>query len=300
MTECERIISKGIITEDFLEEEKRCDFFVDKKRKKIWMIELDLLLEFDRVCKKYNLKYFLIDGSLLGAIRHNGFIPWDDDIDIGMLRDDYNKLLSINPAEFSMPYFFQTPATDKGSGFSFAKIRNSNTTGMSKAFQYEKFNQGICIDIFPFDNCDTECSRGDYDAVKKLARENSISMRKSHPDFEKVFGGEGGEYSGRDMVEVYGEINKIAQKYSGIKTKYIRPAVSAIYPYENGIHLASSLDEIILHKFENLSFPIPKGYDCMLREQYGDYMKYPPVSERGIRHDGSIYDPDKPYTEYIK
>ena len=93
-----------IVRRSFFDEEIRCDFLVTKERKKIWAIGLDLLLEFDRVCKKYNLSYFLIHGSLLGAIRHNGFIPWDDDIDVAMLRSDYNNLMNIAAKEFSNQY----------------------------------------------------------------------------------------------------------------------------------------------------------------------------------------------------
>ena len=95
MTEAERIMQKGFLRKDFLKEEVICDFLVDEKRKKIWAIELDLLREFDRVCKKYNLKYYMWFGSLIGAIRHHGFIPWDDDLDVAMLREDYERFMEV-------------------------------------------------------------------------------------------------------------------------------------------------------------------------------------------------------------
>ncbi len=91
MTECERIIEQGILPKSFFEQEERCDFLVTEKRKKIWAVLLDLLIKFDFVCKKYSLTYFLADGTLLGAARHQGFIPWDDDIDVSMPREDYEK-----------------------------------------------------------------------------------------------------------------------------------------------------------------------------------------------------------------
>lgn len=74
-------------------------YFVSSKTKKIWNIELDMLKLLDDICKKYSLKYFVAYGTLLGAVRHKGFVPWDDDIDVFMLRDDYNKLARIAPAE---------------------------------------------------------------------------------------------------------------------------------------------------------------------------------------------------------
>ena len=92
MTECERIIASGILPEEFLREEIRCDYLVTEKYKKVWAVEIDLLLELDRVCRKHGLKYFLMYGTLLGAVRHGGFVPWDDDLDVIMLRGDYEKL----------------------------------------------------------------------------------------------------------------------------------------------------------------------------------------------------------------
>ena len=90
----------------FLEEENRDGFLVDKKRKQVWAVELDLFAKFISVCNKYQLKYYADAGTLLGAVRHNGFIPWDDDMDFVMFRDDYDKLCDIGEKEFEYPYFF--------------------------------------------------------------------------------------------------------------------------------------------------------------------------------------------------
>ena len=130
MIEIERLISKGVINESFLREETVCDFFVDEKRKKLWAVLLDMLIEFDKICSKYGLKYFMIYGSLLGTIRHHGFIPWDDDIDVAMPRKDYEVFIQLGK-EFKHPLFLQTPYTDRGYFYTPARIRNSNTTGIS-------------------------------------------------------------------------------------------------------------------------------------------------------------------------
>lgn len=103
MTECERIIKEGILPASFFEEETICDFLVTKERKKIWAVLLDMLIQVDRICRKHNLKYFMAFGSLLGVVRHNGFIPWDDDIDICMPRDDYEKFIVIARNELPPP-----------------------------------------------------------------------------------------------------------------------------------------------------------------------------------------------------
>ena len=82
---------KAILGEDFFKEEVRCDYLVSAKMKRIWAVELDMYLSFAEICEKYGLNHFLIAGSLLGAVRHNGFIPWDDDMDIGMTREQRRR-----------------------------------------------------------------------------------------------------------------------------------------------------------------------------------------------------------------
>ncbi len=179
MTETERIIQQGILPESFLNEETRNGFLVTRERKKLWAVLLDLLLQFDSVCKKHGLRYFLNSGSLLGAIRHKGFIPWDDDIDVEMPRDDYEKLMTLSD-EYKYPYFLQTPFTDKNSAYSFAKLRNSNTTMASKHFAFQDMNHGVLIDIFPYDKWDEEDCQSYY-AIKSLASENAVYMIKQNP-----------------------------------------------------------------------------------------------------------------------
>lgn len=296
MTEVERIISKGIVPKDFLKEETRCDFFVDEKRKKIWAVGLDLLIEFDRVCKKHGLKYFLIGGSQLGAVRHNGFIPWDDDIDVGMLRCDYEKFFTLAD-EFEKPYFLQTPYTDKGYYFSFAKLRNSNTSCISKAFRYESFNQGIAVDIFPFDNCILEGVQDRFNRIHKLNLDNSNYMRKSlvNPSEEDKRRIE--SHSGRNPLEVCEEIQKIARQYENDDTEYVNLAVCTIYPYDRLLYKKSVFKEIVYHEFENMKFPILKNYDEYLKISFGDYMKFPPVEKRGVWHESVVFDPERSYRE---
>lgn len=297
MTEIERIINKGILPEEFLKEEVRCEFFVDEKRKKLWAIGLDLLIEFDRVCKKHNLKYFLIGGSCLGAIRHKGFIPWDDDIDVGMMRTDYEKFINLPQSEFQNPYFLQTPYTDDGYYFSFAKLRNSNTTAISTAFRDEKFNQGMFLDVFPFDNCKLDDVLSRYNKINELIMDNSTYMRKSlknpTPEDKKRIE----SHSGRNPMEVWEEIQKIARQYENDDTEYVNLAVCTIYPYDKLLYKKSLFEEIVCHEFENMKFPILKKYDEYLKISFGDYMKFPPIEKRGVWHGSVVFDPDCSYKE---
>ena len=118
--------------------------------------ELEILQTFIEVCEKLNLKYYLLDGSLLGAVRHKGFIPWDDDIDVGMLREDYERFLVEAPALLPSHLFVQTYETDEGYPKTFGKLRDSNTTFIGSSLSSQKINHGAYIDIFSLDRCELE------------------------------------------------------------------------------------------------------------------------------------------------
>ncbi|MGB4205608.1 MAG: LicD family protein [Bacteroidales bacterium] len=299
MTEVERIINEGIISADFLKPEVRYDFLVDSDRKKVWAICLDLLIKFDALCKKHHLKYFIFSGSLLGTIRHKGFIPWDDDMDVAMMREDYERLNQIASEELSVPYFWQTPYTDKGYLYSFNKIRNSNTSGISTAFRFAGFNQGITLDIFPIDNWALEGGEERYNAIKRLNMENSAHMRRSNPhptktDLERI-----AQFPYRDPKKVVDEINAIVTQYKDQECDYVRVAVATILKPPKGIYKKSDFESTMFFDFEGiLKVPVPAGYDNILTVDYGDYMTFPPVEDRGKWHDGTIFNADKPYSEY--
>ena len=100
------------LPDGFLAPEDRDGYHIVEKQKKIWAVELDLLKEFFRVCRKYDIKAHVCLGTLLGAVRHKGFIPWDDDVDVWMTRAEFRRFESVAAREFSHPYFFQTLKTD--------------------------------------------------------------------------------------------------------------------------------------------------------------------------------------------
>ena len=133
---------------DVYRDEIRSGFLVTAHRKRIWDIELNMLAELERICEKYHLRYFAAWGTLLGAVRHGGFVPWDDDMDLVMMRPDYERFKEVAAQELAEPYFFQTAYTD-GALFGIARLRNSATMAMLPDINY--FNQGIFIDIHPLD-----------------------------------------------------------------------------------------------------------------------------------------------------
>lgn len=300
MTECERIINLGGgIHESFLQPETICDFYVDEKRKKIWAIELDLLSHFIFVCNKYNLKYYLIGGSLLGAVRHNGIIPWDDDIDVGMPRKDYDRFVKLNK-EFNYPYFLQTPHTDNGYAYSFARLRNSETTCIIPMFQYQGYNHGMYIDIFPYDNWVEEGGEALFQKIHQLAYDNSTYMRISNPHLDEKNLERVKKWPGRNYLEVYDEIQSLASKYMYIETDKVAKVVLASN-LSKAVHNKCDYNETLLVDFSFLKVMIPKGYNNILNTYFGsDYMQFPPTDKRNGGHEEAIFDPDKSYKQYLK
>ncbi len=123
------------------------------ENRKLQLIQTKIVADIDEICKQKKLKYYMIGGTLLGAVRHKGFIPWDDDIDLVMYRDDYNKLINyiITDSKYSEKYFVQTFKTDKYYTRYIAKIRLNNTTLIESYLEKSQSNNGIYIDIFPLD-----------------------------------------------------------------------------------------------------------------------------------------------------
>ena len=180
MKEYERIIKSGLVDEEFIKPEEKCGYLVTAERKKLFSVLLDMLYQFDRVCQKHGLVYFIMYGTLLGAVRHKGFIPWDDDMDVVMPREDYEKFMRLKD-EFKEPLFFQTPYTDPGYFYTPIRIRNSNTTAIVEKFKYAGFNHGIWFSVFPLDNWSEADGRKKYSEINELVVKESTYMRISNP-----------------------------------------------------------------------------------------------------------------------
>ena len=139
------------LPEHFLEQETRCGYEIPSKSKKVWAIQLDLLQRLIEVCDKHDIKFQVAVGSLLGAVRHKGFIPWDDDLDVWMIREEYEKLCKLPQSEFGEPYFLQTTISDQKFVSTDSRFRNSQTTALLKGYADADYNNGIYIDIYVMD-----------------------------------------------------------------------------------------------------------------------------------------------------
>lgn len=284
---------------DFFKEEVRSDFLVTEKMKKIWAVELNLLVEFDKVCKKNNLKWFVDYGTLLGAARHQGFIPWDDDIDVSMFRDDYMKLLAIAPDEFKEPYFFQSAYTDE-KVWPFSKLRDSRTTAIEIP-EMKKMNQGIFIDIFPLDDVP---ANKDNSAVFRIQTELWFTIMAPHiivrglnePKYPFVLDRD----IILDLLQNYDDTQKLAEfeKFNlshfgeADHVNFLAEEISKVSPSKS----KECYREIIYLPFGNITVPAPKGYEEILSVQYGDWHKF--VQGTSF-HEGIFFDPDNPYTRYM-
>jgi len=299
MTECERILNKGFFDESFLLEETRCGFTVTTNRKVLWMILLDILLEFDKICQDNNLKYVLDSGSLLGAVRHNGIIPWDDDIDVAMPRSDYEKLLCLSD-KFTKPYLLQYPNVGSDYLYSFAKIRNTETTFASKAFVYNDYNQGCFIDIFPYDEFSIDSCEELFDTISPLVRALSVAMKLSNPNYKcddikslellKTY----------EPLEIFHMIENIAKNAKIDGGAYMTSLVCTMENFRTKAFKTEWIYDTISTAFEGLEVPISKHYHNMLSLQYGDYMQFPPTHERGMQHFGAYCYPDIDYQSFKK
>ncbi|MFG6394909.1 MAG: LicD family protein [Lachnospiraceae bacterium] len=290
----------------FFEEEVRCEYLVSKKLKKVWAVEIDLMAELLRICNKYDITVYAFAGTLLGAIRHKGFIPWDDDIDVCMLRDDYEKLLKVEANEFKHPYFFQTALSDRRFFCEYARLRNSETTGLISYNNSADYNNGIYIDIFVLD--------GYVQDKKKLKLQ--LMHRKLVTVMLNSYYHKRGQYAGIKkyamwavqkvvkMLFTYEELvkryNKVISKYTNnsLQVSLMTHSIDFIEKYWCSIE---DLSEIEYMPFENIKVPVPSGYDVILKHMYGNYMEFPPIEKRGIWHNEVLFlEPDLPYKEYIK
>ncbi|MCM3292249.1 LicD family protein [Paenibacillus sp. MER 180] len=249
----------------------------DEDLKKLHEEMLQLLIEVDKICKKNNIPYFLAGGTLLGAIRHKGFIPWDDDIDIHMFRKDYEQFCEICKKELNKDrYFLQNQCTDEHYNWVYGKLRLKNTSFIRAGQEHIKQKDGIFIDICPIDNL----TSGEY--KQKLTTLICKMCRKLL--WAQVGKKNAGTVCSRVLFKVLSLIPRtltitIFNYFSSIYNKKETPFL-VCHNVAGHIYRREWYDETILVEFEGLKFQAPKGYDDILSSMYGEYMKLPPIEKR--------------------
>lgn len=266
--------------------------------RELQLYRLGILEDITSICEKHNIKYVLHYGTLLGAIRHNGYIPWDDDIDIAVPWNDYKRLISVLKEEFSEKYFAQNIWTERKFPLIWTQVRVNGTTNMPAAYYDFDIHWGMCIDIFPL-------IFADPDENKRKKNENRISFAESllSKEFDSMINSKTCSKKQRLINIIPCRIRRMMVKK--ILKKYVEdPAENGLVCPLQEIKKIYKYSDILVtekHVFEGKMFCIPSGYDNVLTTEYGDYMIPPPEEERyGHEHSlGSIInDIHKDYREY--
>lgn len=267
----------------------------------IQSILLEIGIEIDRICKKHHLRYFISAGTLLGAMRHGGFIPWDDDIDFYMPREDYEKFLKIAPKELCDHYALRDFSVDKEEyGYCFAKVDDKRTTFIEKAPANYKYRGGVWVDIFPLDGTfnNKMLQRIHLFFIRKMVKLRNKSyvfdkkqklglIHRFHLKMLSIF------FKGEWMCNV---INSLLQIKKYDQSEYV---ANLVWGY--------GIKEIVprdyyepqgIIKFEGHFLASPHKIHQYLQQIYGDYMQLPPEEERISRHPIFFLDLKKPYGDF--
>lgn len=290
---------------DFWAAETRCEYLVSEKQKKVWAVQLDLLQKLLSVCERHKIEIMAFGGTLLGAVRHKGFIPWDDDIDVALTRDNYEKLCVIAEREFDHPYFFQTALSDTKCFFPAARLRNSLTTAAIVGQGTADYNNGIYIDIFALDGI-SDCT------IKKWVQNCLVRVIGSllnlyfvrpiqEAKWKEIIKGVLRPFAHCLKYETIFKIYKKALMLYNFSSSKIGLVAHGRWFRERYWIKRSEIEELVPMEFENIQVPVPRDWDGVLSRTYGKYREFPPASQRGAWHDGQIvFDPDLPYVEYFK
>ncbi len=263
--------------------------------------ELSILKAFINICDELGLKYFVLYGTLLGAVRHQGFIPWDDDIDVGLFREDYEVFLKKAQALLPSYYELQSYHTEKNLPYSFAKIRDSRTTFIETSTKNLSINHGIYIDVFPIDYySDSKMTWKKKILLKLYNRRIQAAYYESTelPLLRRVKK----EFFDWIIQKIYPNLNYVLRKKDEIIVSYKESALTINHSGawgKNEIVPRILYDEVDYLEFEKIPVMVPKEYDKWLKNMYGDYMKLPPIEKRVTHHFTEIIDLDRSYKEYL-
>lgn len=254
--------------------------------RELQLIELDILKEVDRICKKNKITYYMAEGSLLGAMRHQGFIPWDDDLDIAMLRSDYEKFLKIAPKEISKKYEIQHQTTIKNYWSPFIKVRYlDNSKYAQKHIAHLTNHNGPLLDIFPIDNVPKENNLKQYIQAFKIKLYRGMLGLKLYRKPKNLK-----TYIVWFLAKFYTiknlhqKLDKTFKKYNNENNPYL-VNLASYYNYKKQTFLKDFYGTPRYVKFEDIMVPVPKEAEKILTKIYGeDYTNIPPIEKRITKH----------------
>lgn len=283
--------------DEFLKPEVRDGWEITAEMKKVWAVQLDLLQAFIDVCSSNCLKYWVIGGTLLGVVRHKGYIPWDDDLDVCMPREDYEELLR-HPEYFSLPIQFHVADNKENYYEGWVRLHNVNTSCYYPSKPKDIYKQGIYIDIFPLDGVKKEAQvRNDMSSIRRLNAIGHACTYNVNPNKAlRLLSTTNKIIHLIKPEKLWKRVNTIAKSENHLSCDYWGIKVVPVYTYKKMVFRKSDFEKTKTFQFEGLSVCAPAGYDRILKNWYGDYMQFPPQEERGIWH---IYkfDADKSYQD---
>lgn len=258
--------------------------------RQLQVIQLEILLEVDRICKKHNIGYSMAGGTLLGAIRHKGFIPWDDDVDVFMLRHEYLRFCQACCEDLDgTRFYFQTHANTASYRWGYGKMRRVGTEYVRKGQENLQYPSGVSIDVFPLDSVpDSNLLRPFYHFACFVTR--------------KLLWSEAGKKSERNPIirAVYHLLAKVPKEtiyrilYDRLvvfsrdfSTEQVR-VLTFPNPKFHG-HRRSWYTDLHDYEFEGFCFPGPRDYDECLTYKFGDYLRLPPVEQQKGHHEALSY-----------
>lgn len=249
---------------------------------------LDIVKEIDKICKENGIKYTAIGGTLIGAVRHKGFIPWDDDIDIAMTRAEYEKFIKIFNEKCNDKYRVLDYRLDEKYYYPFAKVIDKSTYLNEEMYiDYEEF--GVYVDIFPMDKVSSKKLKLRMLKLKILAKKFSMSVcndefYKTKPFYKRIIR----KFIQKHPYEYYiQKLDEMAQKENELDCEYIGTIIAGqgvkdVFPIE----LFEKYDYL---DFEDTKLMVIREYDKFLTHRFGDYMKLPPVERRISEHKMKAY-----------
>lgn len=259
----------------------------------------ELLRQVVQICEKWDIPYYLVCGTALGAVKYQGFIPWDDDIDVGLLRPDYERFLEVAPKELPQWCFLQNYRTEKIFHHTFSKLRDSRTTFVEASTRALPINQGIYVDIFPIDGYPNGKLKRLHFALKQKMLNwvrFSILVDSTNPKARKR----------NKILRALGVHRFHKNAIAALERMYASYSLEASERWCNYGNWQGKLEyapkwhygEGTWATFEGLRVRIPENYDAYLTQKYGDWRSDPPEDKQKSHHISVICDPNKPYTEY--
>ena len=275
-----------------------------KVLEEVHVVQKELLKKLDQVCREQGLRYAAIHGTLLGAVRHQGFIPWDDDVDIAMPRQDYDRLLALAPQVFPEPFFLQTPENSENVFYGgYAKLRRSGTSAIEPQHKGRNCHQGIWIDIFPLDFCPE-----DGEKRMRLQRRITFWQRLLMAKLYRPGHGMPEDINPRVLSFYYLAAGCLRRRWIRQRLEQLfrncgksdKLAILACYygagPNRN-VYPASLLESLTEVPFEDFRIFIPCEYDKILSERYGSNYKELPAKEKRLSHKNIVFSAEIPWWE---